>query len=300
MSDVKCMVCGSEWDYWDGHIDAEKWENVLFKAGAGCPECKGIKPATGYFEPTSIDDVELGDENAQIQIDNMANVESRPAWVKPASVLLWKCAGCGVEILRDANGDLEYNKCKPGASWYHSHPYWKWTRNDDGKMDEELATPAHSFGDDKYPDKKQAVCKFCLSSCHHCGAPVSSLIATDIYDDGWCGHIEGYNQEDMFCIACVEASCSVCGRFYDDKTCTCIHCPECGHPHSKQSYKNGQNCDECHKQMPCTNDDCDGCDHASDCDQYDYCGDRNCEKCEFNKCDLGLTPVKKETTDATS
>lgn len=218
--DIRCVVCGEPW--YAELSDMEKWEADLFRKGAGCPCCHGEKPERGYFEPRSLDDVENGDGDPQDRIDACLNVKSRPRWEKPASTLLWKCDGCGVEILRDANGDLEYRATKPGVDWWSSHPYWKWEDRETGKLDEELREPAYVFATGK-------VCEFCLDHCKHCGKPISSALATaldlDTYSDGnsFVG-LEGYNYNDAFCVDCVEMQCDRCGGIEDD--CKCKFCDD--------------------------------------------------------------------------
>jgi hypothetical protein len=139
------------------------WEAKLFKAGAGCPSCEGVP--NGY-EPATMDDIENGDEDPIERIHARLDHESgnAPKWKRPEDPVLWECAGCGVQAIKDIDtGDLAYRvpyKSK-ARSWYSSHPF------SCNEPDEE---PAHVF------DDETAVCEFCLSHCDHCGEAMCTYV----------------------------------------------------------------------------------------------------------------------------
>src|SRR5262247_3947338 len=111
MSDVKCVVCGEPWDFYGiTHGDMETWEAKLFKQGAGCPSCQGTPPSTPW-EPQGIADVEYGDLDPALRIAALERFQAgkAPRWERPAPTVLWTCDGCGVEVQKDANGELCYH-----------------------------------------------------------------------------------------------------------------------------------------------------------------------------------------------
>lgn len=214
MSDVRCIICGEPWDHYGvKHGDMLEWESKLFLAGAGCPCCKGNPDKK--FEPRSLSDLEFGDDDPAIRIDQLEDRDEgkAPKWERPNDPVLWTCDACGVQVIGNVNYPensehyLEYRlpNGAPGTQWYHSHPYYK------GSPEKE---PTHVF------EGGQKVCEFCLDHCHECRRAICTLLDVDTYDDGWGASPEGYSP-DLFCIDCVESMCSECGGLPDD--CTCEH-----------------------------------------------------------------------------
>jgi hypothetical protein len=207
--DINCVVCGEPWDaYGVRHGDMLGWEAELFRAGAGCPSCEG-KP-NGWV-PQTYQDVENGDEDPMERINARENHESGtvPKWERPADEVLWQCDACGVTVIRDSDdGELEYRMPRDarGRKWYQSHPWYSGTPDDE---------PAHVFS------HGAKVCEFCHRSCDGCGRTVSHILEVgDTYDDGWCTTLEPYGYSDVFCIDCVEESCSECNCLAKDCDCS--------------------------------------------------------------------------------
>lgn len=236
--DIKCVVCGEPWDsYGVNHsTDMLPWEAKLFKAGAGCPCCKGERPEKP-FEPATLSDIENGDEDPMLRIVAWENATSgkAPKWERPADPILWACEGCGVQVIKNQDsGELEYHlppKAK-GAQWYNSHPYYK---------GEPEAKPAFEF-EGGPGNTKRPVCEFCLDHCDHCGKEVcSTLEYGDTYDHGNCAPHETWH---VICMDCVGNQCSDCGGFYDDGSCDCAHCEDCGCTYDKELDTVCSNCGE--------------------------------------------------------
>jgi hypothetical protein len=244
--DVKCVVCGEPWDYYGiNHGDMEKWEAELFKKGSGCPCCEG--ETEHPFEPQTIFDIGYGDKDPILRLQTWEdNQEGRtPKWEEPKPELLWECSGCGVQVERDANGELDYN-IPMGATcrqWYISHPFWK------GEPTEE---PAHTF---KGAGEDYDVCEFCLSNCENCGKEVcSNLDYSDVYDEGWCTTLESYGYQEVFCIDCVETTCSECNSLPEDCECHIVHCDNChdvieGLERTYEERDKEFYCEECVKEL---------------------------------------------------
>lgn len=177
MSDIKCVVCGEEWEaYGIDHGDLLPWEAKLFKQGAGCPECEG---EPNGWKPESISDVENGDEDPMLRILAREAFEdgTAPKWERPSDPIHWTCNGCGVEIITNLDDDeLDYHVRYQSKAhgWYHSHPF----RN--GCPEKE---PAHRFEIAK--DTYLNVCEFCLTHCTECDAPLSEHLELDIYAEGY-------------------------------------------------------------------------------------------------------------------
>lgn len=217
--DVKCVVCGEPWDYHHVMHDMEPWARKLFREGAGCPECEGEPPNGELFEPRGIGDFEFGDRDAQERIDAWASAP-RPKWERPPDEVLWTCAGCGVQVVRNQDfdpkeaPDLAYEyRVPPKAKcreWYHSHPFYK------GEPGPE---PAHVFGEGR---AAQPVCEFCLNKCDDCGKPLCGTIDfSDCYDEGYSFLRPGcYNRSDSLCVDCFANYCNRCENRYEE--CSCL------------------------------------------------------------------------------
>lgn len=215
MSDVKCVVCSENWDYYGArHGDMEQWEYELFRKGSGCPCCKGIPPGGKHFEPKTISDIEFGDEDPMLRLNAWENsIEGKaPKWEKPKPKLFWECEGCGVQVIGDpsfAENHEDYLQYylpinAKATQWYHSHPFWNGTPEKE---------PAHIFEADR------KVCEFCLDHCDRCNREIcSTLEYSDVYDDGQSfPNPNGYYSS--ICVDCIETTCSECGSFQEDCTC---------------------------------------------------------------------------------
>lgn len=131
MSDILCRVCSEPWDaYGVHHGDMMAWEAKLFKAGAGCPSCRGVSPegetaeqaeerslasaetmAEGWDDPDSFGHV----------LDMFAHAVGAPMpkrapWVAPSPEVVWTCHGCKAQAVKP----LAYSLSEPNkgsAAW---------------------------------------------------------------------------------------------------------------------------------------------------------------------------------------
>ena len=248
-NDILCMVCGE--GYCEPRLGMTKWEYELFRKGAGCPCCEGAEPPDKDKLEPSMEDLNAlmynGDEDPIDRLNIYETpVKDRPKWERPKDQVLWTCAGCGVEAIRNVdNGNLEYNvpHGSKAHSWYISHDF------SDMEPDEK---PAHVFKPD------QPVCENCLQSCKSCENPVCSFLDYgDVYDDGWCSTLANYGcgVNDVFCIDCVESSCPDCGDLADE--CKCFECSECL-TMCKEEDKAAEDagmCQECYGELYKNNED---------------------------------------------
>jgi hypothetical protein len=192
MSDIRCIVCGEPWDaYGVSHGDMLPWETRLFRAGAGCPACKGTP--NGYT-PKTIFDVANGDGDEMDRIVAAERVAegTAPRWIRPEDPIHWTCDGCGVEVVTDLDsGDLQYHvPFKSRArSWYSSHSFYGMTPE---------VTPAHVF------TSGQKVCEACLSHCDECSTPLCQHLDLETYDEG-CSFPSPQNpyRDNDVCIDCL-------------------------------------------------------------------------------------------------
>jgi len=221
--DIKCVVCGEPWDAWGvNHGDMSFWEANLFRAGAGCPGCKGEVPKEGPFEPKSLEDIENGDGDPMDRLLAYENtLEGRkPEWVEPAPIVLWKCDGCGVEVHRDLeaspDGSIAYDKAPlfyavPSGSkandWWSSHPF--------SREPEPGPEPDFKLGEG---DKAHSLCGFCADSCADCGAVITDKLELDTYDEG-CAFPAPGDWQSQVCVDCLEKYCSTCENLQESCTC---------------------------------------------------------------------------------
>lgn len=204
--DIRCVVCGEPWDaYGVTHGDMFPWEAKLFKAGAGCPSCEGVPNG---FAPSTLSDVENGDEDPMIRIVQAERVAEglAPKWERPVDPVHWACDLCGIEVVTDLDsGELEYR-----APWKSKARDWHVSHNPRNGCPEE--EPAHVFG------RETRACEFCLDSCTDCGAKISSQIEGDAYCEGVSFPQPG-NYHDCVCIDCLEKYCSDCENRYEECSC---------------------------------------------------------------------------------
>jgi hypothetical protein len=231
MRDIYCRQCGEP--YMEPSLDMNKWEYKLFMAGAGCPCCEG-HPDKKWELAEDGSDIAMAAANGDgCPIERLSLFDPAykpPKWERPEPEVLWTCQGCGVTVVVDPdNGEIEYDlpPGAKGAAWYHSHPY---------SRGEPTAEPYHVF----QPD--QPVCEFCYDKCEGCGVAVcSNLEYGDCYEDGWCSTLPNYHHADVYCIHCVESTCSKCDSLPEDcdccqrcgetkDECGCVCCEDCGEP----------------------------------------------------------------------
>lgn len=223
--DIKCVICGEPYSAWGvNHGDMMAWETDLFRKGAGCPSCEGVRPAE-KFVPQSLEDLENGDEDPMDRIIAYENAENGniPAWEKPKDEVLHECDGCGVQLIRAVSQEVyDGNKREkvyewimphnaPGARWYHSH------RFDRIDAADYIEGGAEEFNWHPWDDDRSA-CPHCQKLCDTCGEAVISdidgLKPDDCEDPGYSfmdpssfSHSECY---DCHLNHCSECECNPC------------------------------------------------------------------------------------------
>lgn len=131
MADLFCNICCEPWDsYGVSHGDMQKWEADLFKKGAGCPSCEGVRPHV----IEAIDSAEkhlrsiiFGGTDDPHSFALVNNPDAPlPKWERPADKVVRKCESCGDKavIKQDAEDDelywdgISYNCLfNPGIEW---------------------------------------------------------------------------------------------------------------------------------------------------------------------------------------
>lgn len=245
MSDILCRVCSEPWDaYGVHHGDMMAWEAKLFKAGAGCPSCKGIPPegeADADAEDRSLKSAEsMADawddpDSFPHVLDTFASacgarMPKRAPWVEPAREVVWTCEGCKAQAVRP----LQYSLSEPNrgsSAWlewangervHYSHGI-AFARGD--SLDSELvhdpdanhgrggtvrATVAHDK-DDAFTIAGKLYCNRCAGICDgdDCSTPVflrSDLDPGDPYAPGASFASEGNvgHYGDTLCVECME------------------------------------------------------------------------------------------------
>jgi hypothetical protein len=179
--DIKCVVCGELWDAWGvRHGDMLPWESKLFRQGAGCPSCEGVPNG---WTPNTLSDVENGDEDPMARIVAMERVAdgTKPAWVRPADPMHWKCDACGVEVITDLDACVQ-DGAKASEVLKYCCPFpFDGNRYKVEHYGDPEKTPAHVFGDPTKVDVTK-VCEFCLEKCYECDAPLCGKLSNDTYD----------------------------------------------------------------------------------------------------------------------
>lgn len=189
MSDIRCVVCGEPWDsYGVTHGDMLQWEAKLFRAGAGCPACKG--EPNGWI-PETISHVENGDEDPMSRIlaaERVANGNA-PKWERPEDPKHWECDGCGVQVRTDLDdGSLVYHCPFGSVAYYNEYEFEK-----HGTPEK---TPAHTF------EGGFKVCELCLTSCDTCGEALSYRIEGDCCADGYVWRVSN-DDTHAYCADCI-------------------------------------------------------------------------------------------------
>lgn len=112
--DIRCSVCGEPYEA--AHLDMLPWEAKLFNQGAGCPCCEGVKPASVVEDDAWIDGLQdrllngLDDYGQQDLLIADPDGAHRPKWERPADEEVWRCDGCGVQVMRSADDGEIYTK----------------------------------------------------------------------------------------------------------------------------------------------------------------------------------------------
>lgn len=247
MSDILCRVCSEPWDaYGVHHGDMMAWEARLFKAGAGCPSCKGVDPSTtdsereerslasaesmaeGWDDPDSFEHV----------LDTFASavtgkMPQRKPWVEPERTVRWQCHGCKAQAVEP----LAYSLSEPNkgsAAWlewtngekvHYSHGI-AFARGD--TLDSELHADIDQWGractirasvahdkDDAFTIAGNLYCDRCAGICQapDCSTTVflrSELDPGDPYSEGAShmstGNVGSYG--DTICTDCMEKDAS--------------------------------------------------------------------------------------------
>jgi len=208
MSDIKCVVCGETWDAWGvSHGDMMAWETDLFRAGVGCPCCKGDR-SEGSFEPKGISDFNNGDDDPMQRIIAWEN-PPEIKWEKPQDEVLNECDGCGIRLVRLLSEEVYdgrmrqalYDWYRPTKSraldWYRSH-------SDTMMGPAEEAAKEHKWN--PWEDDRRA-CPCCAGLCDCCGeviiAKVPDLDPGDCYASG-ASMMHPHDYAKSICINCFE------------------------------------------------------------------------------------------------
>lgn len=240
MSDILCAVCREPWDaYGVRHGDMAPWEAKLFRAGAGCPCCKGQAPlgadldaaAEAHARSVLMNDAE---EDATV-FAAIAVVEApeRPPWQRPEDPMIWACEGCGSKVFRDLDvSRVEIARPGPhdffrtytsGIAWKiegqraRQHEAWHGDEWEQVLQDviAEAAGPGQRPGYGPVEDGKLAApgdrridgrpyCPACASACAACG---TLTLDDDMHmPEGKC------HDGDAVCASCF------------DKIPRCVHC----------------------------------------------------------------------------
>lgn len=183
MSDIRCAVCAEPWDaYGVFHGDMLPWESRLFRAGAGCPCCKGH--ATAETRETSeyahAHDVLVGaawDDPSRFVVGHTVGElpAKRPEWKRPEDRVCWECSECDAAVMRDA--DVTHPKLVyPDRGFgreYVDGLYWRGVRHETNEHEhalaETLSMPGHACPED-WKAGDRVLCPACGENCHGCGA----------------------------------------------------------------------------------------------------------------------------------
>lgn len=219
MSDIRCVVCGEPWNAWGvRHGDMLPWQATLFRAGAGCPSCEGVEPSTP-FEPSTLADIENGDEDPMVRLNQIENRAQRPAWREPEPTILYECAACHVVVMDtsaidapDVDDDYAQLSVRNPPKCYYRDLAYHVMRNHTA---DEVRNGVTLCTGDK-------VCPACEEHCSHCGrGGLCNVLSTDTYDGLATFLPEGhYMCDSAECIDCYSERCSECGERYDDG-CAC-------------------------------------------------------------------------------
>ena len=227
--DIRCVVCGEPYEAWGiNHGDMMAWETDLFRAGAGCPCCLGVKNED--YVPDSLADFENGDEDPIDRIFAREDFECGKvaAWAPPANEVLHECDGCGVKLCRILAAEVYdgYSREKvydwvieprtqASISYYRSHRFSILEPSDyiEGG-DEEWNW--HPWDDDR------SACPYCAKRCDECDevivATVPELEPGDPCLPG-ASFLPPGDYTGNICVHCYDGYCSECQYKYNECQC---------------------------------------------------------------------------------
>jgi hypothetical protein len=221
MGDLLCRVCSEPWDAWGlHHGDVMAWEAKLFKAGAGCPSCKGVPPEG--TSPADADARELAavesmadnwddPDSFPLVLDTFASavtgkMPARRPWKAPEQKVLWQCAGCEVKAVASLRFSLcEENPPDQQREWQggqrvHYLRGVAFTTSDIPGQDDPEETAPHTIDGKPY-------CDNCAATCDGDGCRASIFQRSDLqgdsYDAGSAFSFEG-DYHNSYCVACFE------------------------------------------------------------------------------------------------
>lgn len=170
--DVRCVVCGEPWDsYGVRNGDMLRWEADLFKKGAGCPCCEGVKPEgmTENDEDDLLFDrmVMNPDEDGDLDLIDTVINRTRPVWERPEPEVLKTCKGCDARLVR--NPDDDSIEAEGGSSNQYGY---------------DISDPSNwcEVSGNSYCNNCQTICMDCNNTV------VTNDDEIGPYDEGWCHH----------------------------------------------------------------------------------------------------------------
>jgi hypothetical protein len=248
--DIPCAVCGELYEaYGIFHGDLNEWEKDLFLAGAGCPCCEGISDTesagqTNAIKQATVVGIHGAWDNPYVfaTVTTLIETDSRfihPEYKRPSDPVVWECAGCRAQVLRDLDEKVQIKRDMSRYTGYRTSSwaeglYWrggKWAQmhHHTNEWDDVLRL---SVGDDAnhkpgVPKERQiddgtedGYCPACAEECNSCGK-------LTLADDMRLPHGK-YGNGDAICSDCYAEipTCSECGyEFCDDEDSK--SCPEC-------------------------------------------------------------------------
>jgi len=192
MADVKCAVCREPWDYWGArHGDMKWWEFDLFRKGAGCPCCQGVRPNGEDHMEDHLKSVVFGGVDEPDLFERLYDADlgvEAPEWKEPEPKKLWTCDGCGVSAIISNEAPYDGAKISDNDIWLEWHG--------GSKVHYSCGGRPYNYGsvatDD--PDREppyelegKSYCPGCASGCAKCGETLLTaghFIFCDIYDAG--------------------------------------------------------------------------------------------------------------------
>lgn len=196
--DLICTICAEPWDAWGvNHGDMRRWEARLFKQGAGCPCCEGIKPSNMTEDESlaALQDrllINPDEEGPSAGLLALADGCAPPKWEAPPPTVLWQCAGCGVQVVSDPgnaypdgdSGDTEL-EWRGGQRVHYRRGYAR-PYGERSSDEEPCSEPPFTIAEQPY-------CYGCASECGECDTPIfaRSDLETDPYDPGYAFPREG-------------------------------------------------------------------------------------------------------------